>query len=171
MNLELTTRNVELTPTIEKRLRRALEKLSRVLDDAAKVHVILGAEKHRFLTEVLVIWRDRQFTGTAEADDLHSSVTEAIDRLLRQTLKQKEKFAARRRMTRKLVKTLPAESPAPEVRIIRTPRYSVKPLTPDEAADLLLKSSDHFLVFRNSETERVAVLYKRNDGHLGLIEP
>jgi ribosome-associated translation inhibitor RaiA len=67
MNLELTTRNVELTPTIEKRLRRALEKLSRVLDDAAKVHVILGAEKHRFLTEVLVIWRDRQFTGTAEA--------------------------------------------------------------------------------------------------------
>jgi len=171
MNLELTTRNVTLTPTIEKRLRRALEKLGRVLDDAAKVHVILGAEKHRFLTEILVTWRDHQFTGTAETEDIYSSVTEAIDRILRQTLKQKEKFTARRRATRKLVKTVPTESPAPEVRIIRTPRYSVKPLTPDEAAELLLKSNDHFLVFRNSETDRVAVLYKRSDGHLGLIEP
>lgn len=171
MNLELTTRNVELTLTIEKRLRRALEKLQRVLDDSATVHVILDAEKHRFLTEILVSWRDRQFTGTAEADDLYSSVAEAIERIRRQTLKQKEKFVARRRATRKLVKALPSESPASEVRIIRTPRYSVKPLTPDEAAELLLASNDHFLVFRNSETERVAVLYKRTDGHLGLIEP
>ncbi len=171
MNLELTTRNVTLTPAIEKRLRRALEKLGRVLDDAAKIHVILGAEKHRFLTEILVTWRDHQLTGTAETEDVYSSVTEAIDRILRQTLKQKEKFTARRRATRKLVKILPVESPASEVRIIRTPRYSVKPLTPDEAAELLLKSSDHFLVFRNSETDRVAVLYRRSDGHLGLIEP
>ncbi len=171
MNLELTTRNVTLTPAIEKRLRRALEKLGRVLDDAAKVHVILGAEKHRFLTEILVTWRDHRFTGMAETEDIYSSVTEAIDRILRQTLKQKEKFTTRRRAARKRMKTLPVESPAPEVRIIRTPRYSVKPLTPDEAAELLLKSSDHFLVFWNSETDRVAVLYKRNDGHLGLIEP
>jgi putative sigma-54 modulation protein len=171
MILELTGRNVEITPTIEKRVRRALEKLGRVLDDSASVHVIIASEKHRHKTEIVVKWHDHKFTGIAETPDIYSSVREAIDRVQRQTLKQKEKFATRRRVTRKVVKGMPVERLAPEPRIIRSPRYQVKPMTPEEAADLIAESDDHFFVFRNAETEGIAVIYKRKDGNLGLIEP
>jgi len=57
------------------------------------------------------------------------------------------------------------------VRIIPARRYSVKPMTAEEAALDLSDSNDHFVVFRDAETNRVGVLYKRQDGNFGLIEP
>jgi len=171
MILELTSRNIETTPTIEKRVRRALEKLSRILDDSASVHVVLTSEKHRQKAEIVVNWRDHIFTGTGETPDLYASVKEAIDRIRRQTLKQKEKFETRRRASRKISKSIAVERPMPEPRIIKTPLHQVKPMTLDEAVELIAHSTDQFVVFHNSEREGVAVLYKRSDGNLGLIEP
>lgn len=62
-----------------------------------------------------------------------------------------------------------AELRAP--RIIAARRYTVKPMTPEEAMMQLADESDQFVVFRDSDTERVGVLYKRKDGNYGLIEP
>jgi putative sigma-54 modulation protein len=56
-------------------------------------------------------------------------------------------------------------------RIIPARRYRVKPMTPEEAAILLADSDDRFIVFRDAETNRVGVLYHRQDGNYGLIEP
>jgi putative sigma-54 modulation protein len=62
----------------------------------------------------------------------------------------------------------PAE-PAP--RIIRSRGYSVKPMTPEEAVMRVAEATEQFFVFRNAETDRVGVIYKRKDGNYGLIEP
>jgi putative sigma-54 modulation protein len=67
-----------------------------------------------------------------------------------------------------------AEAPAPEEagpRVIPSDRFSLKPMTVEEAALQLQGIEDSFLVFRNAESERVGVLYRRPDGNLGLIEP
>jgi len=56
-------------------------------------------------------------------------------------------------------------------RIIPARRYSIKPMTAEEAALSLTSEADQFLVFRDADTERVGVLYKRKDGNFGLIEP
>lgn len=171
MTVEVTGRNIDITPRIENRVTAALQKLMRVLDDSATAHVILSAEKHRYKTEIVLTWRDHQFTGTAETTDLTTSVRQALARLERQTLKQKEKFATRRRVNKKTAKAITVEPAAREPQIIKTSRYEVKPLTPEEAAQLLMMSKDDFLVFRDAESRRVAVIYKRQDGHFGLIEP
>jgi putative sigma-54 modulation protein len=57
------------------------------------------------------------------------------------------------------------------VRIINARRYSVKPMTAEEAALNLSAKPDNFIVFRDADTSRVGVLYKRQDGNFGLIEP
>lgn len=93
MTVEVTGRNIDVTPRIENRVTTALRKLMRVLDDSASAHVILSAEKHRYKTEIVLTWRDHHFTGTAETTDLSRSLRQALARLERQTLKQKEKFA------------------------------------------------------------------------------
>ena len=54
---------------------------------------------------------------------------------------------------------------------MRTRRYTVKPMTPEEAAVRLTDAPDQFIVFRDSETNRIGVVYKRKDGNFGLIEP
>jgi putative sigma-54 modulation protein len=61
-------------------------------------------------------------------------------------------------------------SPQP-ARIIAARRYSIKPMTAEEAALRLSEDSNLFLVFRDADTERIGVIYKRKDGNYGLIEP
>ena len=56
-------------------------------------------------------------------------------------------------------------------RVLRTSRYQVKPMTVEEAALSVDSGNYAFLVFRNASTESINVLYRRKDGHLGLIEP
>ena len=61
-------------------------------------------------------------------------------------------------------------APAPERRVVRTSRLAVKPMSIEEAALFMEDSDQEFLVFRDSSTESVSVIYKRRDGNLGLIE-
>jgi putative sigma-54 modulation protein len=173
MLLELTGRNVDITPRVEKQIKKLMSKMDKLLDDSASAHVILSAEKHRHRTEIILTWRDHNFTGVAETADLDTSINQAIEKIHRQTLKQKEKFAARRRVARKPPKmgVAPEEVGATELRIIRSPLSAVKPMTTEEAALYLSQTEDHFLVYRDADRDRVAVIYKRKDGHYGLIEP
>ncbi|HET9531140.1 MAG TPA: ribosome-associated translation inhibitor RaiA [Blastocatellia bacterium] len=177
MEFEFTGRHVEITPAVERLVRKELGKLNRVLDSAPmRAHVILSSEKHRKCAEIVLYWRDNVFTGVAENNDLNQSVAVAADKVKKQVMRLKEKFQTKKR-GRLPVKevapvpggTLEAAPPAP--RIISARRYRVKPMTPEEAAILLADSDDQFIVFRDSETNKVGVLYNRTDGNFGLIEP
>ena len=177
MKIEFTGRNFTLSPTIKKHTNEHFNKIESVLNGAIKAHVILSVEKHhRHIAEVIVNWHDRALTGTAATDDMYVSVSQAIDRIRRQVLKVKGKIIDRKHHA--LATSVVAPSPGPPVtpaapapRIIRSRRYSVKPMTPEEAMLHVEDAAEQFIVFRDSETDRVGVIYKRSDGNFGLIEP
>jgi putative sigma-54 modulation protein len=177
MEFEFTGRHVEITPAVERLVRKELGKLNRVLDSAPmRAHVILSSEKHRKCAEIVLYWRDNVFTGVAENNDLNQSVAVAADKVKKQVMRLKEKFQTKRR-ERLPVKEVapvpggPLEAAPSAPRIITARRYRVKPMTPEEAAILLADSDDQFIVFRDSETNKIGVLYNRTDGNFGLIEP
>lgn len=177
MEYEFTGRHVEVTPQLEQLTKRELEKLDKVLDSAPmRAHVILSAEKHRKRAEIIVYWRDTVFTGVAENNDFTVSVTAAASKVEKQAFRLKEKFNTRKRHRASVKEValvqepgLPPAPPAP--RIIPARRYKVKPMTQEEAALMLTDSDDLFIVFRDADTTRVGVLYKRTDNNFGLIEP
>jgi putative sigma-54 modulation protein len=177
MEFEFTGRHIEVTPAIERLVRKELGKLNRVLDSApARAHVILSSEKHRKSAEIVVYWRDNVFTAVAENSDITQSVMAAAGKVEKQVLKLKEKFNTRKRGRASAGEVAPVPGGALEAapaapRIIPARRYRVKPMTPEEAALLLADSDDQFIVFRDAETNRVGVLYNRTDGNYGLIEP
>jgi putative sigma-54 modulation protein len=177
MKIEFTGRNFHLSPAIKKHTTEHFQKLDPVLNGALKAHVILSVEKHhRHVAEIIVNWHDHALTGTADTNDMYVSVTQAIDRLRRQMLKVKGKIIDRKHHA--LAASVVAPSPTPPVppsalapRIIRSRRYPVKPMTPEEAMLRVEEAEEQFLVFRNAETDRVGVIYRRRDGNFGLIEP
>jgi len=177
MEFEFTGRHVEITPAIEKLVRKELGKLDRVLDSApSRAHVTVSAEKHRKRTEIVVYWRDSVFTAFSENTDLTQSVTAAASKVQKQGLRLKEKFTDKKRGRQPAREVAPEPGgslkPAPNAaRIIAQRRYRVKPMTAEEAAMILADSDDQFIVFRDAETSRVGVLYSRTDGNFGLIEP
>jgi len=177
MKIEFTGRNFNLTPAIKKHTSEHFTKIDTVLNGAVKAHVILSVEKHhRHIAEIVVNWHDHALTSRADTSDMYTSVSQAVDRIRRQVLKVKGKIIDRKHHA--LSTSVVAPGPTPPItptalapRIIRSRRYSVKPMTPEEAMLRVEDAAEQFLVFRDAETDRVGVIYKRRDGNFGLIEP
>ena len=177
MKIEFTGRNFTISPAIRKHTQEHFTKLEPVLNGSTKTHVILSVEKHhRHVAEIVVHWKDHEFTSNADTTDMYASVAQAVKRLQHQVQKLKGKIIDRKHhaVATKLVAPSPVPESAPTAnapRIIRSRRYAIKPMTPEEAMLLVADVSEQFLVFRDAETERIGVLYKRKDGNFGSIEP
>ena len=175
MRVDVTGRHVEITPQLRSLLKQRLAKLERVLNDAAlSAHVILSKEKYRHRTEIVVHARgDHTMRGLGEGNAWPLSMREAAEKIEQQaqTLKGKWKEGKRGNAQRRTPRAPAAELPAAAAGVIRAKRYPVKPMTVEDAALRVDERPDAFVVFRNSDTDAVSILYRRKDGRLGLIEP
>ena len=177
MTFEYTGRHVEVTPAIRRHVEEQFKKLDNIFNGTEpRVHVILEIEKNRQIGEIIVHWREHTLTATDTNADMYMALSRAIGKIEKQALKLKKKIIDRKHTSIKTSVAAPSPdghvkaAPAPR-RIINASRYSVKPMTAEEAALNLSSKPDAFIVFRDADTSRVGVLYKRQDGNFGLIEP
>ena len=188
MQLDITGRHVEITPALREFAEEKLRKLERLLDPPLEIHVVLGIEKHRHTAEIQVKSKSGVFSGTQETGDLYVSIGEVVDKLERQARRHKEKLRTRRvkkgprRPEAAAVieaqaappSATPAGAPAPAAassRFVRGRGYRVKPLSPEDAVAELETTNEDLLVFRDADTDRVNVVYRRKDGNFALVEP
>ena len=178
MKYEYTGRHVLVTPAIRRHVEEHFSKLKHVFNSGAdpRVHVILAVEKNRQTGEVVVHWRDHTLTASDTNVDMYMALSRAIAKIEKQALKLKQRVIDRKHGARKTGDVAPSPdgqieaTPLP-ARIINARRYTVKPMTAEEAAMDLSSRTDQFVVFRDADTNRLGVLYKRQDGNFGLIEP
>jgi putative sigma-54 modulation protein len=177
MRFEYTGRHMDVTPGIRKHVEAHFKKLAHIFNDStAWTHIIIEVEKNRHIAEVIVHWRDHTLTAKDINADMYMALTRAIAKIEKQALKLKKKIIDRKQGARRTATVAPEPdghleaTPRPP-RIINARRYSVKPMTAEEAALRLSSEADQFLVFRDADTSRLGVLYKRKDGNFGLIEP
>ena len=178
MRFEYTGRHVDVSPAIRKHVEAHFRKLDHIFNSstAASTHVIIEVEKNRHIGEVIVHWRDHTLAAKDINADMYMALTRAIAKIEKQALKLKKKIIDRKQGAKRTA----AVAPEPDGRLEATPRppriiparrYMVKPMTAEEAALRLSSESDQFVVFRDADTDRLGVLYKRKDGNFGLIEP
>jgi putative sigma-54 modulation protein len=176
MKFEYTGRHVEVSPAIREHVEAHFQKMEYIFENAAaRTHVIIEVEKNRHIGEIIVHLRDHTLTAKDINVDMYMALTRAISKIQKQALRLKKKSIDRKQGAKRAAAGAPADreleaSPRP-ARIIAARRYSVKPMTAEEAALRLTDESDQFLVFRDADTARLGVLYKRHDGNFGLIEP
>jgi putative sigma-54 modulation protein len=146
-----------------------------IFKGSAKAHVIIEVERGRHRSEIIVNWRRDVLTATSTQQDMYQSLARTIAKIEKQVLKIKNKKVDKAHKRSKVgeVTSRAAElPPAPaSPRIISARRYAVKPMTDQEAALRLDSEENQFLVFRNSEDQKISVIYKRKDGNYGLIQP
>ena len=190
MRLELTARHFTIPASVRKLAEQRLGRVLRPLNNSAvSAQVVVTREKTRFRAEVTLHARGEHFLhGEATGRDAQTALASSIDKIDRQVQKLKGKWTERKRQG---ISPAKAASATPrtakgaaafgtgldqrdnggQLRIIRQRRYAVKPMSVDEAAMEVGDGRDAFLVFRNSSTEQINVLFRRADGNLGLIEP
>ena len=173
MQLSVKGRNLEITPAIRAYAEEKLSRLTRYLENIVSMHVVLSVNKHRQITEVTLRVRDLTIRAEDESDDLYSSIDLVAEKLERQILRYKERIMAHaaRGGNRGGRAVALAPTGEEEPKVVKTKRFAVKPATVDEAILQMNLLGHNFYVFRNAATEEVNVIYRRRDGHYGLIEP
>ena len=178
MRLELTGRNVEITPALRSLVDRKLAKLTRVLNDSVvSAQVVLTQEKYRHVTDMSLHMRgDHVLAGKTAGGTWTESLGRATDKITQQATRVKGKWVERKRRA-----TSAACAAAPRGRHARrgarTAPHRARLALPRQAAvgrrrgDGGGDGGDGFLVFRNADTGAINVLYRRKNGDLGLIEP
>jgi putative sigma-54 modulation protein len=184
MDFEYTGRHIDVTPALRAHVEEHFGKIGHLFENAstARAHVIIDVVKNRHIAEILLHWREHTLTAKDTNADMYQALTRCIDKIEKQAVRLKKKIIDRRQdavpMSAVAPDTAPAaEAAAPEApepragRIIAARRYKVKPMTAEEAVMSLAEDGDQFVVFRDSDTDRLSVLYKRKDGNYGLIQP
>jgi putative sigma-54 modulation protein len=176
---KLVGRQIEITEALKNYLDKKMVRLDRFFDNAeAKVVLSMaqGARVERKAKAEIQVNVPGGIVRVEESDsDMYAAIDRAIDRLEYQLKRYKERHFQRERQA------VPepvlagggfaeAEEDS-EPRIVRTKRFNMKPMTPEDAAFEMEALGHDFFVFRNSDTEQINVIYRRRDGNYGLIEP
>jgi putative sigma-54 modulation protein len=189
MRLELTARHTDITPALRRLVTRKLAKLERLLKHSVlSAQVVLTEEKHRHRADITLHARGEKFLhGVGDSGTWETSLAEAIDKISQQAATVKGKWQEWKRRGRRqalapqgvfdaaaetaaVAPPRPARTRARMPRILHASRQRVKAMSITDAARLVESDGDGVIVFRNTETAAVNVLYRRTNGELTLVE-
>jgi putative sigma-54 modulation protein len=173
MNVHFTARHNQLTPDIKEYCEKRLASLDRLLGFVTDMDVILSSEKNRQKAEIHLKAKGAGLVVVEESHDMLQSLNQAFDGLEKKLKKEREKYRERKRRGGRERKAfvLTAEPGEKERRIVRADFYSPKPMTLDEALIQLDLKKREVFVFRTQGSEKWAVLFRRKDGNVGLVQP
>ena len=174
MNFIISGKNLNVTPNLKETIEQKLGKLERYFTPDTDIIVTLSVEKERQKIEVTIPLKGNIIRSEQVSDDMYVSidlVEEIIERRLR---KFKTKLIDKHQESGNLKSDFFEEDDFiddDEIRIVRTKRFGIKPMFPEDACVQMELLGHNFFVFQNAETDEVNVVYKRKDGAYGLIEP
>jgi putative sigma-54 modulation protein len=183
MQIIFSGKHMEMTPALREYAESKLSKLTRFFDHVQEVKVTQSILRNQHIVEVTLIANGTLIRAEERSPDMYSSVDLVVDKLERQLSRYRERFLTKTResldghkpaeMVAKAEALDAGSTPAEETlpRLVRTKRFAVKPMDPEEAAMEMELIGHDFYVFRNADNNQVNVIYRRRDGDFGLIEP
>ncbi len=173
MRITITGRNIELTEGLKAAVEDKLGKLAKYFAPDTEVFVTLSVEKERQKIEVTIPVKGNIVRSEQVSNDMYVSIDLVEEVIERQLKKYKKKLISKQQNAASFRKEfIEKETDVDdEIRIIRTKRFDMKPMYPEDACVQMELLGHNFFVFCNAESEEVNVVYKRNGNTYGLIEP
>ena len=173
MRFVITGRNIEVTDGLKAAVEEKLGKLDRFFSNDTEVIVTLSVEKERQKIEVTIPVKGNIIRSEQVSNDMYVSIDLVEEIIERQLKKYKNKIIEQKQNQAAFAQEFIEKDYEDEadVKIIRTKRFGVKPMDPEEACVQMELLGHNFFVFCNSETDQINVVYKRKGNTYGLIEP
>ena len=172
MNITVVGRKCTPRENFKERAEKKLQKIDRFFGDEASAKVTATVEKTSQTVEVTINHNGMIYRAQAKAPNMNEALDECVDLLVRQIRKNKTKLEKRFRSG--AFDDLAVEEPVEEevnFELVRTKTIPIKPQSVEEAILQMNLLGHNFYMFRNAATDNVAVVYHRDDGGYGLIEP
>ena len=173
MNFVFTEKKMSPSDDLRAYAQKKISKLDKLFRSESTAYVTFTVERNRNIAEVTVHSGGMYYRVTESTNSMYVSIDNAVDALTRQVRKYKTRLDKRIHETvlEDFLPAAPAEEPAEEFHVKRTKRFSIKPMSVDEAILQMNLLGHRFSVFKNQdEGDAFSVVYKRQDGDYGLIE-
>jgi len=176
MRILISGKNLEISDYLRNLVDKKVAKLERYFPQDAEVQVTLSVEKNRHIVEVTIPYEGIIIRGEEVTGDMYASIDNVLDKLEKQIIRHRTKLEKKLRAdafryAEPLFSDSYSEAEDEGPQIVRVKRFNIKPMDEEEAMMQLELLGHSFYVFINSDTGFMSVLYKRNDGNYGLIEP
>ena len=173
MKFIIIGRNIDITDGLRSAVEDKLSKLERYFTPETEIHVTLSVEKDRQKIEVTIPVKGNIIRSEQVSSDMYVSIDLVEEVIERQLRKYKTKIVNQQQAGGNFQKEFVEDEflEDEEVNIIRTKKFGIKPMYPEDACVQMELLGHNFYVFRNAETDEVNVVYKRKGNTYGLIEP
>ena len=172
MHVTVTFRHMDSSEPLRKYAEEKSERLSKYLFEPIEIHWSLSVEKIRHNADANITANGVSIKAQESTQDMYSAIDAVLDKLEKQVRKHKEKLKDHKPHTDQPPgKILPkASRPEGGSRIVKTENRFAKPMSVEEAAEQMGVADHDFLVFLDSQTNNINVIYRTDDGNYGLIE-
>ncbi|MCI5494113.1 MAG: ribosome-associated translation inhibitor RaiA [Lachnospiraceae bacterium] len=173
MRITISGRNIELTDGLKAAVEEKIGKLEKYFTPETEAHVTLSVEKERQKIEVTIPVKGNIIRSEQVSNDMYVSIDLVEEIIERQLKKYKNKIITQQQSASNFRKEFIEKEidSDDEIRIIRTKKFDMKPMYPEDACVQMELLGHDFFVFVNAESDEVNVVYKRKGNTYGLIEP
>jgi putative sigma-54 modulation protein len=178
MQVNITFRHLEPTEALKSHVRGRVQHVQRYFDRPTEAHAVLHVENLHHHAEITLKAGRYLLRGTARTQDMYASIDAAADKIERQLKKHKERIHDHKTPARPFepveirhdVLDVLAHPERPSHKVVRSEQFQARPMTVDEAVMQLELLDARFFVFQNAEDGAINVVFRRDDGNVGLIE-
>ncbi len=177
MHITVTFRNTEAEEWLKEYVDKKLSKLEKYIDKPVDANVTLSVEKFRNVAEIKLLAKGVNLNGREEAKEMVLAIDNVVDKVERQIKKYKEKTRNRKDNSSKSrgepegqVVTEEYEEDEDQQRIVQIKKVVLTPMSVDDAILELEETKNRFVIFRDSSSENVSVIYRRDDDNYVLVE-
>lgn len=194
MEVQIKTKNIRLTDSLNEYIQRRLQKLEKVNERVVDAKLEVRAERNRtggeqHVAQLTIATGDTILRAEEKNHDLHTAIDLSVDRMARQIRRFHDKKVFSRRRIKQMAQAEPDESlslspdgqlvtaesaeddEVPIEELVRRKRFKIQPMNEDEAIEQMELLGHDFFVFFNPDVAQINVLYRRRDGQYGLIQP
>ncbi|MGL4656282.1 MAG: ribosome hibernation-promoting factor, HPF/YfiA family [Sarcina sp.] len=173
MKVKIHARNIKLTEALKDTVEKKVLKLEKYFIEDIEAKVTLSVQKNRQIVEVLIPFNGMCVRAEEATEDMYKSIDLVEEKLERQIVKYKKKLKRDEYSSVRYPEFDHTEYKVQEEesKIVKVKRIDLKPMDEEEAVLQMELIGHNFFVYRDGETNETKVVYKRKDGHYGLIEP
>lgn len=177
MQVNITFRHLEPTEALKTHVKDKVQHIQRYIDRPTEAHAVLHVENLHHHAEITMKAGPFSIRGRGKSDDMYASIDAAADKIERQLKKHKERvrnhkatLIPRDWVPLDVRHEILSEPETAKSRVVSSSTFQAKPMSLDEAVVQMDLLNSRFYVFQNTTSRAINVVYRRDDGHLGLIE-
>jgi len=175
MKISITLRNAEGESWQKDYVQERLKKLEKYIDNPVDARVILSVEKFRNTAEINLMADGLNLNGKEEEKDMHAAIDNAVEKIERQLKRRKEKIRGFKSDSSRSDESgdealLEESEDMPDLKVVETRKIVLKPMSIEDAVMEMETSKNRFVIYRDSLSENVCIIYRREDGKFSLTE-